>query len=131
MTVTKPDNRFKETMGAFFHDLLRAAGITMTPGNSHERIRQIGEQMASSIEHASERKSIQVIRKLQTAVSDAFTKMEKALDEVKTLVLAHQPVLENVHEVQKKQAEDMENLKTEARILRRELDALKKGLGES
>jgi hypothetical protein len=94
--VTPPDARFKENMGAFFHDLLRAAGITMTPGNAHERIREVGERMAAAIEHASERKSIQVIRKLQTAVSEAFDKMEKELASVQELVLAQQKVMEDL-----------------------------------
>jgi hypothetical protein len=124
MSVTKPDTRFKETMGAFFHDLLRAAGITMTPGNSHERIRQIGERMAAAIEHASERKSIQVIRKLQTAVSEAFSKMETVLEKVRTVVGLHEVMLENIHETQKKQAAQIEHLKADVKSLTKDLNRI-------
>lgn len=77
---TKEDTRFKEHMGGFFHELLRAAGITMTPSNTDERIRSIGERMASTIEHAAERKAVELIKRLQDAVSGAFVKMEAKLD---------------------------------------------------
>lgn len=126
MSVTKPDTRFKETMGAFFHDLLRAAGITMTPVNAHERIREIGERIASAIEHAAERKSIQVIRKLQTAVSEAFAKMEKVLEKVRAVVGLHEVMLENVHETQKKQADEIMHLKADVRSLIKDLNRIDK-----
>jgi predicted nucleic acid-binding Zn-ribbon protein len=86
-------DRFKQNMGSFFHDLFRASGLTMTAMNATERVRATGERMASSIEAAATRKSIQVIRQLQTAVTDAFVLMENALKEVKTVCRAHSGLL--------------------------------------
>jgi BMFP domain-containing protein YqiC len=79
--LTPDDNRFAELVGGFFHQLLKAGGVSMMPTTSHERIREVGEQFARSIEAAAERKSVLVIRKLQTAVKDAFVRMEVTLDE--------------------------------------------------
>jgi hypothetical protein len=83
---TKEDGRFREFMGGFFHDFLRASGITMTPGNTNERLREIGERMASTIEHAAERKAVELIKRLQDAVSGAFVKMETQLDKQEILI---------------------------------------------
>jgi hypothetical protein len=66
-------------MSGFFYDFFRAAGITMPPGNNFERIRSIGERMARTIEVAAETKAIEVIRRLQVAVSSSFDKVEKHL----------------------------------------------------
>jgi hypothetical protein len=77
--VTEDDRQFKEYMGGFFHEMLRAAGVTMVQGNSFERIRSIGERTASAIEHAAERKSVQVIKKLQEAVKLAFGRTEERI----------------------------------------------------
>jgi hypothetical protein len=79
MTVTKTDPKFREHMGGFFHDLLRAGGVSMPATNSLDRIRTIGEKMADTIEHAAERKSIQVVERLQIAVVDAFNQVEAKL----------------------------------------------------
>jgi len=108
---------FKENMGSFFHDMLRAAGLTMQQGNSHERIRSIGERMASSIEAAATRKSIEVIRTLQSAVTDAFVLMEKALKEVRGVTTNHQAVITNLIEDQKAQSEAIRALKVKIQDL--------------
>ena len=97
--------RFREHMGGFFHDLLRAAGITMTPTNTNERIRQIGERMAKTIEHAAELKSIEVIKKLQAAVLDAFKKVEERLNAQSQLASAQQELLAQL----KRELIDLEN----------------------
>ncbi len=109
--ITEQDERFKENMGGFFHDLLRASGITMLPTTATSRIRSIGEQMASAIEHAAERKSIQVIQKLQKAISIAFVKMEAELNIVKELVSKHNAIMENLLEDQKRNITVQEELK--------------------
>lgn len=116
-SLTEHDSKFKETMGAFFHDLLRAAGITMLPGNSHERIRSIGERMASAIEHASERKSIQVIKKLQAAVATGFEGLEGALNEVKALVVKHHALIENLKTEQDELKNRIESLEARNLVL--------------
>lgn len=96
--ITKEDVKFKEYMGGFFYDLLRASGITMLPGNSHERLRAVGERMASAIETSSERKSIQVIKKLQFSVVQAFEKIEDELDEIKEIQKENQELIEELEE---------------------------------
>lgn len=80
------DTQLKESMGGFFHDFFRAAGISMVPASAMERIRAIGERMASAIERAAERQSIEVIKRLQVPVSEGFAKMAKELDELKHAV---------------------------------------------
>jgi hypothetical protein len=80
--VTPPNKRFRETMGGFFHDLLKAAGISMLPTTAHDRIRKIGEQLAASIEHNAERKAVEVIRRLQAAVKKGFLAMEADLEKI-------------------------------------------------
>ena len=85
--------QFKEHMGSFFHDLLRAAGMTMTPGNINERLRQIGERMADAIEIAAEKRSIVVIRRLQEPVSAGFTKVAEELDVQRKLISTQQELI--------------------------------------
>lgn len=77
--------RFAEFMGGFFHDFLRAAGITMTPGNTMERVRAIGEKMGKAISDQAEKKAVQIIEQLQDHVIAGFVKMEEAFDKVKDL----------------------------------------------
>lgn len=77
--VTPHDKRFAEMVGGFFYQLLKAGGVSMMPTSAHERLRDVGEQFARSVESAAERTSILVIRKLQTAVKSAFEAMEQAL----------------------------------------------------
>lgn len=80
--LTPDDNRFAELVGGFFHQLLRAGGVSMMPTTAHERLREVGEQFARCVEAAAERKSVLVIRKLQAAVKNAFVAMEASLDSV-------------------------------------------------
>ena len=94
--VTPANPQFKEHLGGFFHDLLRAAGVTMTPTKSTERIREIGARMADAIEHAAERKSIQVIKKLQDAVVGAFNKVEDRLNTQSELIAVQQKLIEKL-----------------------------------
>lgn len=77
--------RFAEHMGGFFHDFLRAAGITMTPGNTMERVRSIGEKMGAAISDQAEKKSVQIIEQLQANVIEGFVKMESSFNKVKDL----------------------------------------------
>ena len=97
-SVTPVNPKFKENLAGFFHDLLRAAGITMAPTRSTERIREIGSRMAESIEHAAERKSIEVIKKLQEAVLSAFNKVEDRLNNQGALLAAQQELLVELKE---------------------------------
>ncbi len=85
--MPKTDNSFREHIGGFFHDLLKAAGITMLPGTATERIRTTGERMAAAIEHTAEQKAIAVIKRLQKAVSAAFVKMEEELAVQKAIIV--------------------------------------------
>ena len=77
--------RFAEHMGGFFHDFLRAAGITMTPGNTMERVRSIGEKMGKAISDQAEKKAVQIIEQLQNNVIAGFVKMEEAFAKIKDL----------------------------------------------
>lgn len=111
MTLT----RFREHMGGFFHELFRASGITMTPTNSNERVRAIGERMARTIEAAAETKSIEVIRRLQTAVKDSFIQVEASLTKLEALATKHHELIGTLLEQQKSQEEVIVEL--EERIL--------------
>lgn len=107
------DSSFREHMGSFFHDLLRAAGITMIPGNANERLRSIGERMASAIERAAERQAIEVIKRLQSAVSEAFRALEKELEDQKALIQAHHTLIENLLDEQKRLRLQLEDLRAQ------------------
>lgn len=94
--------RFREHLGGFFYDVLRAAGITTPMTTAHARIHQIGERMAKTIEAAAEAKSIEVIRRLQKAIIASFDKVEKELNNILKTLVIHQKVLT---ELNKKQEE--------------------------
>lgn len=111
--------RFQENMGAFFHDLLRASGITMTPHNADQKLRSIGERMASSIESASQRKAIEVIRKLQNAVTEAFVAIETELRDLKNLVSNHHAIVSNLLKDSKKDSLILESLRDRVETLER------------
>ena len=106
MSLTEQDKLFKEQLGGFFHDMLRASGITPAAANSVARIRAVGERMAGAIEHAAERKAIQVIKKLQTAVMKAFIDMEAELNATKKLVGKNNELIGQILKLQKKVAEE-------------------------
>ncbi len=82
--ITNTDNKFKDTVNGCFYSMLRAAGITMTPASGLERIREIANELADAIEYQAEKKSVEVIRILQKAVSKAFTDIESDFDKLKT-----------------------------------------------
>jgi hypothetical protein len=117
MSNDSDGSKFKESLGGFFHDILRSAGITMTPGNSAERIRQIGERMATSIQHAARGEAIKVIRKLQEAVSAGFLGLEHQLNRAKNVIDQHNTLIGNI-------LEENKNLREEAAILRERVLAL-------
>ena len=102
--------RFREHMGGFFHELFHASGMTMTPGNSNERVRAIGERMARTIEAAAEAKSIEVIRRLQVAVSESFKKTEESLNRLEDLAQKHHDIIGNLIEQQKAHADILAEL---------------------
>jgi len=79
---------FKESVGGFFHDLLRSAGVTMLPGNSFERIREIGERLGGSIEHAAESKAIESVNSVQAETQAAFAKVEEEFKKHKAVLVA-------------------------------------------
>lgn len=103
-------NRFAENIGGFFHDFLRAAGITMTPGNTMERVRVIGEKMGQSIGDFSEKKSIHIIKQLQDNVAEGFVKMETSFNKVKDLQASTSAALLNVLEDLKQSQDAIKDL---------------------
>jgi len=91
--LTPGDNKFHEEMGSFFYDMMKAAGLTMYPGNFPERVRDIGTRMAKAVERAAERKSIEVIKQLQGAVLKGFEGTEKDLKDLRELVVKQQELI--------------------------------------
>ena len=81
--VTPRNERFAEILGGLLYELMRAAGVNMQPVKAHERIREVGRKTAVTIEFHAERKAVEVARKLQTAVKDAFEAMEKENKELR------------------------------------------------
>lgn len=81
-------SKFQEDMGGFFHDLLRAAGITMTPVNAMERLRDAGNKVGAAIEHEARVQSIKIVKKLQDAVSSAFKVIDIDIKELESRVTA-------------------------------------------
>ncbi len=109
--------RFAEHMGGFFHDFLRAAGITMTPGNTMERVRSIGEKMGAAISDQAEKKSVEIIEQLQNNVIEGFIKMEESFTRVKGLQTSTSAALLNV-------IEDLQQSQKDVKDLRKSLQAL-------
>ena len=122
------DSKFQEELGGFFYDMLKAAGMTMLPGNFPERIRETGAKMARVIEQAAERKSIEVIKRLQASVLMAFEGTEKELSALRKLVLAQQELIDGLMKRKKAHPEvvNMDELPDD-HILKRALAAEKKG----
>mgnify|MGYP003631448182 FL=1 len=87
-TVKANPAAFRESVGGFFYDLLRSAGITMLPGNSFERIREIGEKLGGSIEHAAQSKAIESVNSVQTETQAAFEKVEQEFVKHKSVLVA-------------------------------------------
>lgn len=85
-TVTPNDPRFVEILSGLFHDLLRAGGVQLQGIKAFERIREVGKKTAETIEYHAERKAVDVIKKLQVAVSEAFRAMEKDVSDLKKRV---------------------------------------------
>lgn len=85
--LTPRDAEFVDMFAGFFHDILRAAGITMLPTKSHDRIRQIAHKFATSIEWRAEHKAVEVIRILQAAVVKSFEHVEGDVTSLKDRVL--------------------------------------------
>ncbi len=81
--ITKTDNRFAEDIAGAFHQILKAAGVSMTPIDAHDRIRQIATTLALAIEHKGEVKAIEVIQILQAAVKVAFESMEEDMEKLR------------------------------------------------
>ena len=108
--MTDQSQRFREYMGGFFHDFLRAAGITMGPGNSFERVRAVGERMARTIEAAAETQAIHVIKRLQEAVISSFNKVEGELNDLTELSGKHNTLIGDLIEEQKKTDHLVNNL---------------------
>lgn len=109
--------RFAEHMGGFFHDFLRAAGITMTPGNAMERVRSIGERMGKAISDQAEKKSVQIIEQLQNNVIAGFVAMEESFNKVKDLQTSTSAAVLNV-------IDDLKQSQTDVKDLRYRLQAL-------
>jgi len=93
--ITPGNPRFVEVLAGLLHHLLKAAG-TMVPIKGQEQIRTIAQKLAETIEYHAERKSVEVAKLLQTAVKNAFekleddvAKLEKELAELKTEVQNH------------------------------------------
>jgi hypothetical protein len=110
--LTENDPLFKQHMGAFFYDMLRASGITMQATNALERIRGIGERMAAVIEHAAERKSVLVVQRLQIAVVDAFNQVEKKIDNINALASAHHSLIHELKSMNERANREIEDLKS-------------------
>jgi hypothetical protein len=74
------DIKFREELGGFFYDAMKASGATMVANASPERIREAGARMAQAVEKAARRKAIEVVKILQTEVVKAFEAYEAELD---------------------------------------------------
>ena len=129
LTKTNEETRFGEYMGGFFHDFLRAAGITMTPGNTMERVRSIGERMALAIEDAAEKKAVAVAEAIQSRVEAGFVSMEAVLTKVKDLQTKTSVAVLNLVENHTKTAGEIERLKIQVEQLKRDIDLIRQGRG--
>jgi len=84
--LTPRDAQFIDIFAGFFHDLLRAAGITMLPTKAHEKIRTVATSLAASIEWRAEHKAVEVIRVLQKALVGSFEKVQTDMGVLKARV---------------------------------------------
>lgn len=126
---TDAETRFGEYMGGFFHDFLRAAGITMTPGNTMERVRSIGERMASAIEGAAERKAVAIAEAVQVRVEDGFVSLEAVLTKVKNLQEKTAVAVINLVESQKAAHTEAEVMMARIGALERAIELIQQGRG--
>jgi hypothetical protein len=76
--LTESDTQLIENIDGAFHQLFRAAGVSIGQ-EGIERIREIATKLAATIEHGGEVKAIQVIKILQKAVTSAFKELEADL----------------------------------------------------
>ena len=83
--VTPTNERFAEILGGLFHELMKAGGV-MVPLKGFERIREVGRKCGATIEFHAERKAVEVARKLQAAIKDAFRAMERDVTNTREVV---------------------------------------------
>lgn len=76
--LTEKDTQFVENIDGAFHQLFKAAGISIGQ-NGLERIREIATTLAAEFENKGEVKAIEVIQVLQRAVTNAFKELESDL----------------------------------------------------
>ena len=77
--ITDLDPQFIEDLDGLFNQMFKAAGNVLDQAG-FERIREISERLAMTIEHRGEVKAIQVIRVLQRSVTNAFKSLEDDID---------------------------------------------------
>lgn len=85
--ITKTDTKFASDIAGAFHQILKAAGVSMSPIDAHDRIRKIATTLALSIEHRGEVKAIEVIKILQVAIKTAFESMEKDMEDLRARLI--------------------------------------------
>ena len=84
--VTKSDPKFTEDIAGVFYQLLRSASI-MVPQAGHERIREISQLFAETIEQRAEVKAIEVVEVLQAAVAKGFKGLEAQLADIESRLI--------------------------------------------
>jgi gas vesicle protein len=77
------ETRFAEILSGFFYDIFRAAGLTMIQTKGHEQVRDISRKLGKTIEFRATKKSVEVVKLLQEAVSAGFDVVSAERDELK------------------------------------------------
>ena len=78
-SITDLDPQFIEDLDGLFNQMFKAAGNVLDQAG-FERIREISEKLALTIEHRGEVKAIEVIKVLQRSVTNAFKALEADID---------------------------------------------------
>lgn len=86
--LTPRDHEFVDAFSGFFYDMFKAAGVTMLPVKSHERIRTLAEKFAKAIEWRAEHKAVEVIKLLQKAMTEAVVLIENDMNDLRSRVEA-------------------------------------------
>ncbi len=73
--LTDHDPQFVEDIHGAFCQMFKAGGMAVDQ-KGIERIQEISEKLARAFEHRGEVKAVEVIKKLQTAVTSAFKDLE-------------------------------------------------------
>jgi uncharacterized membrane protein YgaE (UPF0421/DUF939 family) len=105
-----PKQAFNEILHSLFYDILRSAGVSLTP-QQLEKVSKETAKLAKAIDIRTEEKSIEVIKRLQSAVVTSFESVAKDIVKVERGIT-------KLNKATKEDVENLENLRQQVSKLR-------------